>query len=123
MAACAQSDPAHGLPFGEELAFIEYYLCGLRGALRLWRDFFFPRIAEARSHAAWLEAMLEAEAGRKARVDARRVLIFRKKLRPLIKENYRKRLAGEIPDEWFWADKLALRWGMFVDPAKMKEWN
>lgn len=41
-------------------------------------------------------------------------LIFWLYLRPLIKENYRLRMAGELPDEWFWADHLAYTWGYYV---------
>lgn len=35
-------------------------------------------------------------------------------LKPLIKENYKKRKAGLEPDEWYWADSLAVRYGYFV---------
>lgn len=40
-----------------------------------------------------------------------RWLIFYHVLRPLIKRNYRMREAGLLPDEWYWADRLALSWG------------
>jgi hypothetical protein len=116
-------DVSMHLPHEEELKFVDYYLCGVVGALRLWRDFFFPRLAAAREWARDLERATRIIAARRERVQARRLAIFRKKLRPLIKENYRQRLAREIPDEWFWADKLACRWGFFVDPQKMKEWD
>ena len=32
-------------------------------------------------------------------------------LKPLITENYMRRQLGELPDEWFWADVLALELG------------
>lgn len=45
-------------------------------------------------------------------------LIFHLYLKPLILENYRARSAHELPDEWFWADRLALDWGYFVEEEK-----
>lgn len=41
-------------------------------------------------------------------------LIFHLYLKPMIKDNYAKRAAHELPDEWFWADRLACDWGYFV---------
>jgi len=35
-------------------------------------------------------------------------------LRPLIKRNYRLRTEGKLPDEWYWADTLAVNYGFFV---------
>ena len=35
-------------------------------------------------------------------------------LRPLILRNYAKRMRGEAPDAWFWADRLACDWGFFT---------
>lgn len=40
--------------------------------------------------------------------------IFFMVLRPLIKRNYKLRELGLKSDEWYWADKLAMRWGYFV---------
>ena len=42
-----------------------------------------------------------------------RYLIYRFMLSPLIRRNYRLRNSGVLPDEWYWADALALRWGYF----------
>ena len=33
---------------------------------------------------------------------------------PLTVRNYRRRASGIIPDQWYWADKLIIKWG-FVD--------
>jgi hypothetical protein len=41
--------------------------------------------------------------------------IFHLALKPLIKSNYRKRKEGLEPDEWYWADSLAVRYGYFVN--------
>lgn len=41
-------------------------------------------------------------------------LIFVLVLRPLIERNYRLRQEGKKPDEWYWADALAVRWGYFL---------
>jgi len=35
-------------------------------------------------------------------------------LRPLIIRNYNARERGELPDEWYWADRLACNWGWFT---------
>jgi len=35
-------------------------------------------------------------------------------LKPLIKRNYRLRMEGKLPDEWYWADKIAVKFGYFV---------
>lgn len=35
-------------------------------------------------------------------------------LRPLIVRNYRLRAEGKLPDEWYWADRLACHLGWFV---------
>lgn len=40
--------------------------------------------------------------------------IFRFILVPLIRRDQQLRIAGVRPDEWYWADILALRWG-FLD--------
>lgn len=40
-------------------------------------------------------------------------LFFHIFLKPLIKRNYRSRMRGR-PDEWYWADSLAVKWGYFV---------
>ena len=42
-------------------------------------------------------------------------LIYMLVLRPLIRRNYRLRRAGLLPDRWFWADVLAIRWGFFTE--------
>lgn len=42
-------------------------------------------------------------------------LAFHLFLKPLIKANYRARAEGRLPDEWFWADEIACRWGYFVE--------
>lgn len=34
-------------------------------------------------------------------------------LRPLIKRNYRLRELGELPDKWYWADELSVKFGFF----------
>lgn len=44
-----------------------------------------------------------------------RALIFIVVLRPLIRRNYRLRYEGRLPDRWYWADLVALRWGYFVE--------
>ena len=36
-------------------------------------------------------------------------------LLPLINENYEQRRLGLLPDEWFWADAIAVNWGYWVD--------
>jgi hypothetical protein len=49
-------------------------------------------------------------------------------LKPLILINYRKRVKsavcedGKNPDEWYWADLLAVNCGYFVKP-KMEAWQ
>lgn len=101
--------------FREEAEFCRRYLADVGCVLRLWRDTLFPSIPAL---AAWRRAEAEAqrvEQMRLARLAERRLAIFRRRLRPLITENYRARIVGEIPDEWFWADALALRWGMTVE--------
>jgi hypothetical protein len=45
-----------------------------------------------------------------------RKAIFAAFLRPLIVRNYRLRAKGALPDEWYWADRLAFSWGMAVLP-------
>jgi len=35
-------------------------------------------------------------------------------LAPLIRRNLRLRAAGRLPDEWYWADRIACRWGFYV---------
>jgi hypothetical protein len=40
-------------------------------------------------------------------------IIFETILRPLICRNYRLRAEGLLPDEWYWADRLAVHWGFF----------
>lgn len=47
--------------------------------------------------------------------------IFNNHLKPLIEENYAKRRAGELPDEWFWADEIACEWGYFVTDEHIKK--
>lgn len=42
-------------------------------------------------------------------------LYFKTVLRPLILRNYRLRAEGKLPDEWYWADSLAVSWGFYVD--------
>lgn len=43
-----------------------------------------------------------------------RAEVFETVLKPLILENYEQRRLGLLPDEWFWADKLAVSWKMYV---------
>ena len=38
-------------------------------------------------------------------------------LKPLIKRNYTLRAKGLLPDEWYWADTIAYRWGHTI-PAR-----
>ena len=40
-----------------------------------------------------------------------REAIFRFILVPMIRRDLRLRMAGKRPDEWHWADLLAMRWG------------
>jgi hypothetical protein len=47
-------------------------------------------------------------------VKAIRAAIFWLVLRPLILRNYRLRMAGKLPDRWYWADRLAIGWGHAV---------
>jgi hypothetical protein len=42
-------------------------------------------------------------------------LIAKLVLAPLVKRNYRLRIEGLLLDEWYWADRLLLSWGMYVD--------
>jgi len=44
-------------------------------------------------------------------IDAREKVAY-SLLLPLIQENYKARELGVLPDEWYWADKLAIEWGM-----------
>lgn len=34
-------------------------------------------------------------------------------LRPLIAINYKQRELGNIPDQWYWADELAVKYGFY----------
>jgi len=43
-----------------------------------------------------------------------RWFVFRAFLVPLILWNYRERRLGNLPDEWYWADKLAINWGYAI---------
>lgn len=43
-----------------------------------------------------------------------RWLAFKLVLAPLIRRDYRLRAAGRRPDRWYWADRIATGWGMFV---------
>lgn len=36
-------------------------------------------------------------------------------LHPIIINDYRLRMEGKRPDEWHWADELAVNWGFFTD--------
>ncbi len=45
-----------------------------------------------------------------------KTLIFRFVLVPLISRDQRLRAAGLRPDEWHWADLMAMRWGMLMHP-------
>lgn len=49
------------------------------------------------------------------KIDGMKWLVFYTILRPLIKRNYALRAKGLLPDEWYWADSLALGWGYTVD--------
>ncbi len=44
---------------------------------------------------------------------AARKAVYEKLLRPMILENYELRALGLMPDEWFWADELAISWGFW----------
>lgn len=46
-------------------------------------------------------------------------LIFKLILSPLIKRNYKLREQGKIPDKWYWADEIALKWGYCVGYGKV----
>ena len=46
--------------------------------------------------------------------DALMLPIFLLILRPLILRNYTQRRAGLAPDEWYWADAIACRFGYYV---------
>tara|TARA_R110000803_G_scaffold115793_4_gene184348 strand:+ start:5345 stop:5521 length:177 start_codon:yes stop_codon:yes gene_type:complete len=35
-------------------------------------------------------------------------------LRPLIIRNYKLRRLGLLPDEWYWADSIACKYGYFI---------
>lgn len=48
-------------------------------------------------------------------MSAIRWLIAQAILAPLIRINYRARSDGDLPDEWYWADNLALKWGYALD--------
>ncbi len=39
---------------------------------------------------------------------ADKLQIFKTELTPLIIENDERRMAGDLPDEWFWADKMGI---------------
>lgn len=39
-------------------------------------------------------------------------------LKPLIKRNYRLRAQGKLPDKWYWADRLSVKYGYFVESQK-----
>jgi len=41
--------------------------------------------------------------------------VFHLYLKRKIKENYRLRENGELPDKWYWADELACNYGYFVE--------
>lgn len=43
-------------------------------------------------------------------------LPFHLALKHLIKRNYEMRRQGLLPDEWYWADRIAARYGYFVRP-------
>lgn len=43
-----------------------------------------------------------------------RYLVWVTVLRPLIMRDYLLRAEGKRPDEWHWADELALSWGYAV---------
>jgi hypothetical protein len=44
-------------------------------------------------------------------------LIYNLVLEPLILRDLRLREQGRRPDRWYWADRLAVRWGFLTDPA------
>ncbi|MGQ3081074.1 MULTISPECIES: hypothetical protein [Alphaproteobacteria] len=46
-----------------------------------------------------------------------KTLIFRFVLVPLIRRDQRLRASGLRPDRWYWADLLAIRWGMLMHDA------
>jgi len=49
-----------------------------------------------------------------------RYVIFHEFLEPLILDNYEKRRKHLLPDEWVWADELAVSWGYFVEYTEGK---
>ena len=44
-------------------------------------------------------------------------VLFHSVLKHLIKRNYKLREQGKLPDEWYWADELAVNHGYFVSEA------
>lgn len=44
-----------------------------------------------------------------------RSLVYRIILLPLIRRDLQLRAKGLRPDQWYWADVLAMRWGFFTD--------
>jgi len=49
-----------------------------------------------------------------------RYILFHCFLKSLIVKNYRLRMMKKIPDEWYWADKLAMEWGYTAKIPKIK---
>jgi len=41
-------------------------------------------------------------------------------MEPLIARDFRLRVAGKRPDEWYWADLLAWRWGVIPEYPEPK---
>lgn len=41
--------------------------------------------------------------------------IFEEILKPLIFQNAKRRYHGLCPDEWYWADLLATKWGHYAE--------
>jgi len=42
-------------------------------------------------------------------------IIFILILAPLIRRNYKLREQKKLPDKWYWADKIAIGWGFWVE--------
>ena len=45
-----------------------------------------------------------------------RALVWHLVLKPLIVRNYRLRALGRLPDEWYWVDEVACKWGYAIRP-------
>lgn len=53
-------------------------------------------------------------------VDMKR-LIAKYILYPLTYRNYRLRESGKLPDKWYWADTLLIKWGFLWRPDNWRQ--